>query len=258
MNGPLVLRHDPAGPRRLLRCAEAETLARDGQVLADELGYRLSALRLKSLLATVAAARGDADTVAAITGRILQWSEPRQLGLLQVSVWQALGLLALGQQDYDTAYHWLAQVSPPGTLPPLNPRAIWSVYDLIEAAARSGRLAQTRLRPASSSRVSRRGARRSKLSLVSSLHRKVEASTAVALSPASRNTNRRHMIDDHHGRTAGRATLLARAMDEIFATRSVASVMNLQVRRVTTFWSDTGTPSRRIDQPPSWLPANTR
>jgi hypothetical protein len=24
------------------------------------------------------------------------------------------------------------------------------------------------------------------------------------------------------------------------------------------FWSDTGTPSRRIDQPPSWLPVNTR
>jgi hypothetical protein len=43
------------------------------------------------------------------------------------------------------------------------------------------------------------------------------------------------MIDDHHGRTAGRATLLARAMDEIFGAHSVASVMNLQVRRVTTF-----------------------
>ena len=27
--------------------------------------------------------------------------------------------------------------------------------------------------------------------------------------------NRRHMTDDHHGRTAGRATLLVRAVDEI-------------------------------------------
>jgi len=44
----------------------------------------------------------------------------------------------------------------------------------------------------------------------------------------------------------------------IFGTHSTASVMNLQVRRVTTFWSGTGTPSRRIDQPPSWLPTNTR
>jgi hypothetical protein len=29
------------------------------------------------------------------------------------------------------------------------------------------------------------------------------------------NTNRRHMIDDHHRRAAARATLLVRAMDEI-------------------------------------------
>jgi hypothetical protein len=34
-----------------------------------------------------------------------------------------------------------------------------------------------------------------------------------------RNMNRRHMINDHHGRTAGRETLLVRAMDEILGRR---------------------------------------
>ena len=34
--------------------------------------------------------------------------------------------------------------------------------------------------------------------------------------------NRRNMIGDHHGPMAGRATLLARAMDEIFGTHRVA------------------------------------
>ena len=38
-----------------------------------------------------------------------------------------------------------------------------------------------------------------------------------------RNMNRRHMTGDHHGRTAGRATLLARAMDEILGTHSTRS-----------------------------------
>jgi hypothetical protein len=33
-----------------------------------------------------------------------------------------------------------------------------------------------------------------------------------------RNTNRRHMIGDHHARTAGRATMLVRAVDEILGT----------------------------------------
>jgi len=33
-----------------------------------------------------------------------------------------------------------------------------------------------------------------------------------------RNMNRRHMTDDHHDRTARRATLLVRAVDEILGT----------------------------------------
>jgi hypothetical protein len=35
-----------------------------------------------------------------------------------------------------------------------------------------------------------------------------------------RKTNRRHIISDHHGRTAGSATLLVRAMDGILGTHS--------------------------------------
>jgi len=35
-----------------------------------------------------------------------------------------------------------------------------------------------------------------------------------------RNMNRRHMTSDHRGGTAGRATLLARAMDEILGTHA--------------------------------------
>jgi len=37
-----------------------------------------------------------------------------------------------------------------------------------------------------------------------------------------RNTNRRHMIGDHHGRSAGRATLLVRAADGILGTHRSA------------------------------------
>ena len=33
--------------------------------------------------------------------------------------------------------------------------------------------------------------------------------------------NRRHMTDDHHGRTSGRATLLVRAVDEILGTHKM-------------------------------------
>jgi hypothetical protein len=36
-----------------------------------------------------------------------------------------------------------------------------------------------------------------------------------------RNTNRRHIIDDPHGRTAGGTTLLVRGLGEIFGTHRV-------------------------------------
>jgi hypothetical protein len=42
-----------------------------------------------------------------------------------------------------------------------------------------------------------------------------------------RNMNRRHMTDDHHGRTAGRATLLVRVADEILGTHRPRTHMQL-------------------------------
>ncbi len=39
-----------------------------------------------------------------------------------------------------------------------------------------------------------------------------------------RKTNRRHMIGDHHYRTAARATLLVTAADEILGTHRSASL----------------------------------
>jgi hypothetical protein len=36
-----------------------------------------------------------------------------------------------------------------------------------------------------------------------------------------RNTNRRHMIDDHHRPSAGRANLLVKALDGILGTHRV-------------------------------------
>ncbi|MEV5843209.1 AAA family ATPase [Streptomyces sp. NPDC051985] len=126
------------------RFTEAEALAREGLATAEELGHRLAGFRLASQLALVAAVRGDAETVGTLTRTILAWSEPRRLGLLQVSARQARALLALGQGDYETAYRDCTLVSPPGTLPPLNPRAIWSVYDLVEASVYTGRTAEAR------------------------------------------------------------------------------------------------------------------
>ena len=51
-------------------------------------------------------------------------------------------------------------------------------------------------------------------------HDRLTSRSRAASRVVGRNMNRRHMTDDHHRRTAGRATLLARAMDEIFGTHN--------------------------------------
>jgi hypothetical protein len=62
--------------------------------------------------------------------------------------------------------------------------------------------------------------RRIKISAVFHLSSRRDRHSHAATRVIRRNTNRRHMIGDHHGRTAGRATLLVRAVDEILGTHT--------------------------------------
>ena len=61
--------------------------------------------------------------------------------------------------------------------------------------------------------------RRIKISAVFHLSSRRASRSHAASRVVRRNMNRRHMAGDHHGQTAGRATLLARAMDEIPGTQ---------------------------------------
>jgi hypothetical protein len=60
--------------------------------------------------------------------------------------------------------------------------------------------------------------RRIRISVVFHLSSRRASRSHTASRVVRRNMNRRHMTDDHHGRTAGRATLLVRAVDEILGT----------------------------------------
>ena len=60
--------------------------------------------------------------------------------------------------------------------------------------------------------------RRIKISVVFHISSRRDSRNPAATRVIRRNTNRRHMIGDHHGRTAKRATLLVRAMGELLGT----------------------------------------
>jgi hypothetical protein len=55
------------------------------------------------------------------------------------------------------------------------------------------------------------------------------------LAPHRRKANRRHMTGDYHGRTAGRATLLVRAVDGTLGTHRIYPLARLIAVAVCAF-----------------------
>lgn len=119
----------------------ADQAAAQSRSLAEHLGYTLFGLSAAYASALVAARRGDLETCAHISATLMEWARPRQLGRLEDFAHHALGEAALGVADYERAYeHALAiTVDGPGTLHPHDPQAMWSAFDMVEAAVRTSR-----------------------------------------------------------------------------------------------------------------------
>lgn len=124
------------------RWGEAQQLADEGLHLCDTHGYGLFAWPGRFIRALLAAARGDYQ-VAADTARDMDaWGTPRGAGIINAYAAHIRGLAALGQADYESAFHNAAAISPPGTLAPYAPHALWVLLDLVEAAVHTGRNAE--------------------------------------------------------------------------------------------------------------------
>ena len=118
---------------------ETERATGEGLALCDDLGFDMLAWPGNFLHGLVAAARGDHDTVRAMTDRMAAWGFPRRIGAVQHYLAQLNTQAALARGEYDAAFLHASMVSPPGELATHTPLAMWLVLDLTEAAARSGR-----------------------------------------------------------------------------------------------------------------------
>ncbi|MEW2491413.1 LuxR C-terminal-related transcriptional regulator, partial [Streptomyces sp. NPDC048411] len=63
----------------------------------------------------------------------------RGVGAAAAFAHQARTLVSLGGGDYEAAYRHATALTPAGTLAPYSAHALWGVYDLVEAAVRTGR-----------------------------------------------------------------------------------------------------------------------
>ncbi len=120
----------------------AHRLAAEGLNLCEAHGYQLLAWPMWFAQAMIAAGRGDEAATSALTDNMEQWAASHHAGTVRLYARHAQGVAALAHADFETAYHHLAVVSPPGSLSSHVPLALWGALDLVEAAAHTNRTAQ--------------------------------------------------------------------------------------------------------------------
>ncbi|MFE7802726.1 AAA family ATPase [Nocardia sp. NPDC057440] len=118
-----------------------QQLAGEGLEFAERHGYTLLGGLLQFQQAYLAAARGDSDTVKAVTDELTRWATPNRIGLVLHHAAHAKALAELGRGDFDAAYQQVSGIFAE-TIPVHAPHALWILPDLVEAAVRAGRLAE--------------------------------------------------------------------------------------------------------------------
>jgi DNA-binding CsgD family transcriptional regulator len=124
------------------RWDEAELLTEELIDLSYTHDYRIRVWHGRSLQAMIAAGRGQFAHANALADEILRWATPRRVRSLQCCAWQAKALAAAGSGDFEEAFRQASNVSPAGTLASHVPHALWSILDVVEAAVRTGRMAE--------------------------------------------------------------------------------------------------------------------
>ena len=94
--------------------------------------------------AIVAAGRGRTGDAFALADQITQWALPRGVGGAATMAHHPRALAAAADGDFEGAYQHASAISPAGRLTPHVPIALWVMFDLVEAALRTGRTAEAR------------------------------------------------------------------------------------------------------------------
>ncbi|MFG2039697.1 ATP-binding protein [Dactylosporangium sp. NPDC048998] len=126
------------------RWDEAEQLALEGQRVCATSGFSFFAWYFLYNRAIVAAGRGRFDEAYALADEMTHWALPRGVSAAALFAHHPRTLAALGQGDWDAAFLHAAAMSPPGVLASHVPHCTWVMFDLVEAAVRTGRTVEAR------------------------------------------------------------------------------------------------------------------
>ena len=118
---------------------QATRRARAGLDLARSLSQNEPLWGFEMVLSLVAAFTGRLPQLETFTSQMLAWAQPRGARLVGQCVHYVRGLARLGAGRPEDAYLHFTEINPAGTLTPLSTLAMWSAFDLVDAAVQTGR-----------------------------------------------------------------------------------------------------------------------
>jgi DNA-binding NarL/FixJ family response regulator len=126
------------------RWDETEELALEAQKLCTTSGLPFLTWYFLYTRAIVAAGRGRSDEALKLADEITHWALPRGVAGAVSIAHHPRALAAAAEGDFEAAYLHATAVSPAGVLAPYVPISTWVMFDLVEAALRTGRTAEAR------------------------------------------------------------------------------------------------------------------
>lgn len=126
------------------RWDEAEELAHEGQNLCTTTGFGFFTWYFLYNRALTAAGRGRTDEAFALADEMSHWAKPRGVTSVALYAHHPRALAASASGDFDAAFRHAAALSPAGVLTSYVPQCTWVMFDLVEAALRTGRTSEAR------------------------------------------------------------------------------------------------------------------
>ncbi len=121
------------------RWDEAEELAHEGQELCITTDFTFFTWYFLYNRALLAAGSGRTDEAFALADEMSHWAKPRGITSVLLYAHHPRALAASATGDFDAAFRHAAALSPVGVLATYVPQSTWVMFDLVEAALRTGR-----------------------------------------------------------------------------------------------------------------------
>jgi len=126
------------------RWDEVDALAHEGQTLCERTGFTFFRWYFHYNRALIAVGRGHTELALALSDELGRWAKPRGVTSVLLYAHHARSLAASASSDFDAAFQHAAAMSPVGSLRPYVPQCTWVMFDLVEAALRTGRHEEAR------------------------------------------------------------------------------------------------------------------